>query len=1216
MAPTAVRQRQHADAPHRSRRRRDLRRRDRREVSLRDRYALEEGRVFISGVQAIVRVPLDQHRADVRRGLRTATFVSGYQGSPLGGLDLELQRQAELCAEHHVSHRPALNEELGATSVWGSQLASSLPGARYDGVLGIWYGKAPGLDRAADALRHGNYVGVSRTGGAMAVVGDDPSCKSSTLPSASESLLTSMHMPVFAPGSVQEVLDLGLHALACSRASGLWSGLKVVTSVADAAATVEVGRDRVAPRMPEVEWMGRPYRHVPSAELLAPASLEMERTLLGPRTDLALAYVRDNRLNRVEGARDGWLGIAAAGKSYHDLRQALADLGLRDRELERAGVRVLHLGVLWPLEQELVRAFARGLDELLVVEEKRAFLEPQLKEALYGVAGAPRVIGKRDEDGRPLLRAESDLDADAIACAVAGRLGRRVSIESVEARVRALDDSARKPVALPMTGATAAKRTPFFCSGCPHNSSTPAPDGTLVGGGIGCHTMILLNPEGRGDITGVTQMGGEGAQWIGMAPFCDRDHFVQNLGDGTFHHSGSLAVRAAVAAGVNVTYKLFHNDAVAMTGGQSVEGALPVPELTRLLELEGVRRIIVTAEDPRRYRGVELASIAEVRDRSELMDAQRELAQVEGVTVLIHDQECAAELRRKRRRGKAPEPAERIHINERVCEGCGDCGRKSSCLSVLPVDTEFGRKTRIHQSSCNKDYSCLEGDCPSFLTVVPARRSRPEPPAPPRDLPEPRPLVSAEDFTMRMLGIGGTGVVTASQAVGMAALIDGLHVAGLDQTGLSQKGGPVTSDMRIARAPIAGVGRVSSSSCDLYLGFDLLGASSPANLAVASPERTVAVISTSQVPTGRMVVDSEARFPQLSAQLDAIDRATRRADNVHVDAQGLAERLFGDHMPANIVALGAAYQRGALPVSAEALERAIRLNGAAVEANLAAFGWGRACVAAPDAVAEATRPSSELVPAPALDEHLSGMVDRVSGGDGELHELLSLRASELVAYQDRALAERYLRFVDEVRGREDQRVPGELRMTRAVAAGLFKLLAYKDEYEVARLHLDAVERARLRAEFGEGARVWFNLHPPLLRALGLKRKLKLGSWFTPALRALRAMRGLRGTPLDPFGHTRVRRIERSLPGEYESLVREALSLLGRESHEVAVELCELPDVVRGYEEIKLRSVERYRERAAALLERMRGDRASPARRVEPAGLEPATSRMQTGRSSN
>jgi indolepyruvate ferredoxin oxidoreductase len=1153
-------------------------------VSLQDKYLLEDGRILLTGVQGLVRLPLDQHRADRRRGLHTGTMISGYQGSPLGGLDLEIQRNRKLIDEHHVRHVPGLNEELGATSAWGSQLAADLPGAGYDGVLAMWYGKAPGLDRAADSLRHGNFVGVSRTGGALAVVGDDPSCKSSTIPSASESMLASLHMPVFFPGNVQEVLDLGLHAFACSRASGLWSGFKITTNVADAVGTAEVAPDRVTPVLPDLG-----YEHQPHGKLLAPASLEMERTLLGVRTDLALAYARENGVNRIEGAGDAWLGIVAPGKAYYDLRHALRSLGLDDRTLDRAGVRLLKLELVWPLEPDIARNFARGLEEILVAEEKGPFVETQLKETLYGTANAPRIVGKRDERGERLLPAELDLDADVIARAVAARLRTRVQLDSVEARLRKLAEIEGRPTALPM-----AQRTPFFCSGCPHNSSIKAPDGTLVGGGIGCHTMVLLNPEGKGDITGITQMGGEGAQWIGMAPFTEDRHLVQNLGDGTFHHSGSLAIRAAVAAGVNITYKLLYNEHVAMTGGQAIEGQLNVPDLTRVLELEGVRRIIVTAEDTGRYKGVELAGIAELRDRRELLASQRELAQVEGVTVLIHDQECAAELRRKRKRGKAPEPSERIWINERVCEGCGDCGQKSSCLSVIPIDTEFGRKTQIHQASCNKDYSCLEGDCPSFLTVVPGERAKRGTPALEAKLPEPERLASADDFAVRMMGIGGTGVVTVNQVLGMAALIDGLHVSGLDQTGLSQKGGPVVSDLRISREPLASASKTPAGSIDLYLGFDLLGAASETNLVTTEPERTVAVVSTHAVPTGRMVVDVNERFPELAAQLDRIDATTRAEHNLYLDAQMLSERLFGDHMMSNTLALGAAFQRGMVPVSAEALEQAIRLNGAAVDKNLAAFAWGRAVVAAPDAVERATHPPEAVVPARELSTGERELVELAGNGDqGELRHLAEVRVPELVAYQDEAYACRWAELVRRAHVAEQERTPGHTELTEAVARQLFKLMAYKDEYEVARLHLDAVEQAKLRSEFGDDVKVAFNLHPPLLRAMGLERKLKLGEWFVPAFRSLRRMRRLRGTRLDPFGRAEVRRVERELIVEYEELVSEALTLLTPDTHDTAVELFELPDLIRGYEDIKLRNVALYRKRAEAIRRRLRAGKPAP-----------------------
>jgi indolepyruvate ferredoxin oxidoreductase len=1159
-------------------------------VTLKDKYVLESGRIFLTGLQALVRLPMDQHRADKRAGLHTGTFISGYQGSPLGGLDMELSRQRELCEEHHIHLQPALNEELGATAVWGSQLAPQLPEATYDGVVGMWYGKNPGLDRAADAIRHANFCGTPRTGGALALVGDDPSCKSSTLPSASEAMCASLAMPVVWPGNVQEVLDLGLHAIALSRASGLWSALKIVTNVADSAGTAEVDPERITPVTPEVEWYGKPYVHVPNGTMLAPDSLISERSLHNVRLEIARAYARVNGLNSVTVPAPGaWLGIIAPGKTYYDVRQALRDLGLDDRELERRGIRLMKVGMPWPLERDLVREFAHELEEVLVVEDKLPFVEAQVKEALYGTEEPPRVVGKRDERDGMLLPAEGELDADLIARAIAARLEHKgLRIDSVRDRIWEIEQAQRaKLVPLPVM------RTPFFCSGCPHNTSTPAEEDTLVGAGIGCHTMILLNREGKGRITGITQMGGEGAQWIGMAPWLSREHFAQNIGDGTFHHSGSLAVRAAVAAGANITYKLFYNDAVAMTGGQPVEGNISVPDLTRWFALEGVQRVIVTSDEPEKYRGVELDPIAEVRPREQIMDAQRELAAIEGVTVLIHDQQCAAEARRLRKRGKQPDPPMRVHINERVCEGCGDCGRKSQCLSVIPVETEFGRKTQIHQSSCNKDYSCLKGDCPSFLTVIPGEKRAVAWPDPPQGLPEPERLVGDEDFVVRMIGIGGTGVVTVSQILSIAAHMEEKHTWGLDQTGLSQKGGPVVSDIRISRSPIEGANKASAGGVDLYLGFDLLGSANPKNLQTADPRRTVAVVSTSAVPTGKMVVDIDARFPEIADALDAIDAQTRGRDvNVFVDAQALSERLFGDHMPSNMVALGAAVQRGAVPVSPSAIEEAIQLNGAAVEKNLAAFAWGRACVAAPDAVAALEHPPEEGFVVPGRAKEITASVGAPAGS--ELEHVLEVRVTELIEFQNARYAKRYADFVGEVLAHGED-------LALVVARELYNFMAYKDEYEVARLHLLEVERARAREEFGEDAKFYFMLHPPLLRAMGLERKLKLGSWFVPFFRALRAMKWMRGKPIDVFGYAEVRRVERRLIGEYQGLVREVLGRLDEGNRKVAIEMLCASDLVRGYEDIKLDSVRRWRERLDELRPGLddpdaleeRGDQAGP-----------------------
>jgi len=1128
-----------------------------REVALSDKYEREDGRIFCSGIQAITRLPFDQRRADDRAGLNTGGFVSGYQGSPLGGIDKELLRLEKLMERWNVSFQPGLNEELAATSVVGTQLVGARPNAKVQGVTGWWYGKNPGLDRAADAIRHGTFQGASRYGGMVLWVGDDPGCKSSTLPSAAEATLAAMQVPILFPSSVQEVLDLGLHAVALSRASGLWAGMKIVTSVADSAATAEVAPGRIRPVMPEVEWMGKPFQHEPNAMLLAPDSLALERSLMHVRLDVARAYARANRLDRIEGARgDAWLGVMASGRTYRELQSALAMLGLDAAALERRGIRLLHVQMPWPLDAETVREFAYGLEEIVVVEEKLPFMEEQIKHLLYRQPGAPEIVGKLDEAGRVLLHPEGELLADEIALALAPRLRARLRDEAFEARVADIEATSRlmaRP--LPMS------RTPFFCSGCPHNTSMPVPDGTLVGGGIGCHTMIVLNREGKGDIAGITQMGGEGAQWIGMAPFVGDEHLAQNLGDGTFHHSGSLAVRASIAAGTNITYKLLYNGFVSMTGGQDIIGLMTVPELTDWLAIEGVKKIIVTTEDMSRYRGVKLNAIASVRDRHEIEDAQRELAAIPGTTVLIHDQVCAAEKRRLTKRGKIAPPTFRVAINERVCEGCGDCGVKSSCLSVIPTDTEFGRKTQIHQASCNTDYSCLDGDCPSFLTVVPAKgkRAAREAPSPPADLPAPEPAPATS--LIRMIGIGGTGVVTVSQILGMAAHLDGRHVSALDQTGLAQKGGPVVSDIVISDQPIAGTNRAAPGSVDAYLAFDSLGGADAKNLRTASPERTTAVVSTSQTATGAVVTDPAKAMPPVDLTLDRIDRHTQHDRNVFLDAQALSQALFHDHMPANAIVVGAAFQRGLLPVSQAALERAFELNGAAVEQNLAAFAWGRAVVAAPDAIAQVTPPAQVA---------------------GTLEQSIELRVGELTAYQDAAYAECYRAIVEELRATEAAAGVDGTRFTEAAARGLHKLMAYKDEYEVARLHLLPEERARVEAEFGPGAKVQVNLHPPALRAMGLKRKLKFGPWFDPGLKALYRMRRLRGTKLDPFGKAKVRRVERALIDEYTELVRFAASKLSPATYDTCVEIAALPDVIRGYEDIKLRNVERYREQAAAL----------------------------------
>lgn len=1169
--------------------------------SLGDKYSSRDGQIYLTGIQALVRLPLDQHRADARRGLKTATFISGYRGSPLGGYDIELARQERLLEEHHVVHQPGLNEELAATAVYGSQLASTFPGARYDGVLGMWYGKGPGVDRTGDVFKHANHAGTGRNGGVLALGGDDPSSKSSTLPSDSEVAFYDALMPTLYPGNVQEILDLGLHGFMLSRISGLWVGMKIITNVADAAGTAEISPDRITPVIPTVELDGRPFQHQLNWRLIAPGNLEMERTIHYARLELARRYARQNELNRVTvSSTDDWLGILTAGKSYYDVRQALDELGLGEAALNRYGIRILKMGMLFPMEPATVREFAHGLREILVIEEKRSFLELFLKEALYSLPDRPLVTGKSDESGLPLLPANGELDAEIVARAIARRIA-RLEIPSVSARIVYLDERNRSPLVIQAPVA----RLPYYCSGCPHNRSTVVPAGSIVGAGIGCHSMGLwMDPAQFGEILGITQMGGEGAQWVGASSFTDTRHIFQNIGDGTLFHSGALAINFAVAAGVNITYKILYNAAVAMTGGQDAVGTLPVPALTRRLEAEGVKRVIITTDDRDKYRGVRLAANAEVWHRDRLIEAQNELAAVSGVTVLIHDQQCAAEKRRLRKRDKQVDPPTRVFINERVCEGCGDCGRKSNCLSVQPVETEFGRKTAIHQASCNKDYSCLRGDCPSFLTITPgtptgAPAKRPAAasqqcvtPAPADRLPEPQMVVPAEGFALHMLGIGGTGVVTVNQVLGTAALLDGKRIWGLDQTGLSQKAGPVVSDLRIGAGEQESA-KLSAGGADLYLGFDLLVAADARNLAKADPRRTVAVISTSRVATGQMVVNTAVSFPALRPMLDGIEAVTRKERNVYLDAQAMATALFGSDAAANLITLGAAYQAGAVPIAAASIEAAIRLNGVAVESNVLAFRWGRTAVADPPRVAallaQAAAPVDRLASQDPHTREVARLID-ATDARGELRRLLDIRVPELIAFQSVAYARRYLSFVGHVARIEQERTPARTALAEAVARYLFKLMAYKDEYEVARLQLQAEHRAAIAAAFGPNAKVAYNLHPPLLRALGMRRKLKLGDWFTPAMQALRAMKRLRATPLDPFGYTEVRRIERTLAQEYQQMLTRACANLKPETHADTVVLAELPDMVRGYEQIKLDNVRAYREQAGVLLTKIEAQR--------------------------
>ncbi len=1172
-----------------------------RAYALDDRYLADEGRVFLTGIQALARLPLEQLRVDRRNGLNTAALISGYPGSPLGGFDRTVAAAARLAPELPIRCRPAMNEEYGASAIMGSQLAAMQPDCLYDGIVGLWYGKAPGVDRATDALRHAVYAGASMKGGAVAIVGDDPAAKSSTIPSSSAGVLADMHLPLLYPGDPAEVLDLGRHAIAMSRCTGLWSALKIVADVADATATVDLHPDRISPVLPRID--GQIYEHFPNGNLLTPRTIGVEQEIYEIRTQLARDYATANRLNAVTvDSREAWIGIVASGITYREVREAFTRLGLSsDAEIGDCGIRLLKMGMPMPFNPQTVRDFAKGLSEVLVIEEKRPGVESLVKDALYGMADSPRIVGKFDERGEVLVRGYGALDADLVMTVLRSRLAGRLGD-----RLRPVREDVMSTVA-----ELAVSRAPFFCSGCPHNRSTEVPKGSLVGAGIGCHTMALFMDEDRvGNIGGLGCMGNEGIQWIGMSDFLSREHFIQNIGDGTFFHSGQLAIQASVAAGVNVTYKLLYNGTVAMTGGQDPQGQLPVPQLAEILLGQGVSEVLVTTDDveqfrdPGRVHGPRLPRSVEVWSRDRIVEAQERLAKVRGTTVLIHVQACAAEERRARTRGKAAMPPQRVIINHRICEGCGDCGRVSNCLSVQPIDTPFGRKTTIDQTTCNLDYSCLEGDCPSFMTITQRVAKAPavvaptrEIPTPRSDLPEPVRIVPEDDFAMRITGIGGTGVVTVAQIVGTAAMLDGYHVRGLDQIGLSQKAGPVVSDLRFSRTKPTSTNRLGAGQADLLLAFDQLVAASEKGLLTADAQKTTVVGSTTKTPTGDMIRHLELELPESDELGKRIAGLTRNQAQFWAQAAETTRDLFGSTTTSNIFVVGMAVQAGCLPIDGARVEEAIRLNGVSVEVNLAAFRWGRVQIADAAAVDRERARSHERIgvsaDGQASSEYGSAgsvsaeITERIEGLDVEQDALRTLTryAMELVAWGGEKPALRWLDVLRRIQKAENEVQPGSRRLLLAVAGGLYKLMAYKDEYEVARLMTDEESIALANQISAGGGRVAWKLHPPLMRSLGLRKKISFGLWTAPFFRMLAHGRILRGTAFDPFGYAGLRRIERELPGEYIAALDEILKRLPSFSLDAAVALAELPDQVRGYEELKFERVAGYR----AALEKALGD---------------------------
>jgi indolepyruvate ferredoxin oxidoreductase len=1181
------------------------------EVTLDDRWTLERGRAYMSGTQALLRLAMLQRQRDVAAGLNTAGFITGYRGSPLGSVDQTAWRARKHLERHHIRFHAGLNEDLAATSVWGTQQVGMNPGAKYDGVFAMWYGKGPGVDRCGDVFKHANAAGTSPHGGVLALAGDDHGAKSSTLPHQSDHIFKACMIPVLYPATVQEYLDLGLHGFAMSRYAGVWVAMKTVTEVVEASASVTIDPERVQIVLPtdfamppgglNIRWPDTP--------------LEQEARLLDHKLYAALAYCRANGLNgTVIDSPQARFGIAASGKAYLDTRQALADLGLDDETCARIGIRLFKVGMVWPLEAQAVRAFADGLEEILVVEEKRQLVEYQIKETLFSWIGTgrrvPRVVGKFDEtdggewsvpQGSWVLPAHYEFSPAIVAKAIAARLGRLELPSDVRARIQArLAVIAAKERALAQPRLVA-ERKPYFCSGCPHNTSTVVPEGSRAMAGIGCHYMAIWMDRNTSTFT---QMGGEGVPWIGQAPFTHEKHVFANLGDGTYFHSGILAIRAAVAAGAPITYKILFNDAVAMTGGQPTDGALTAPRITQQVYAEGVRKIVIVTDEPEKYGGGQerdhsalnahgasgdawtLAPGVTVHHRDELDRIQRELREYPGVSVLVYDQTCASEKRRRRKQNRPdkvvfPDPPRRVVINELVCEGCGDCSVQSNCLSVEPLETEFGRKRRINQSSCNKDYSCLKGFCPSFVTVEggrPKKGKAAEASLPPLPSPEVPPLADGRGYGIVITGVGGTGVVTIGQLLGMAAHLEGRGCSVLDMAGLAQKGGAVFSHVRIAPRPEdLYATRIAMNEADLVLGCDLIVAAGNEALSKVHAGRTKAVLNTAESPTADFV-----RNPNWSAGTAAMLAQVRAAVGVDahaaaVDATGLATALLGDAIYANPFVLGFAWQKGWIPLAYETLLRAIELNGVAIDANKRAFEWGRAAA------------------------HDLEAVQRAAGGNAAqviefkrastLEEIVGRRVEFLTAYQDAAYARRYSELVERVRRVESDRLQST-RLTEAVARYYFKLLAIKDEYEVARLHADPAFRERIAAQFEGDYKLNFYLAPPLLSrpdpVTGRPKKIRFGPWALGAFTVLAKLRFLRGTPFDLFGYSEERRTERALVGEYEQLVDELLGRLDAGNHALAIELASLPEEIRGYGHVKAQHLEKARARQAELLARLRG----------------------------
>ncbi|OYZ01850.1 MAG: indolepyruvate ferredoxin oxidoreductase [Polaromonas sp. 28-63-22] len=1172
-------------------------------VTLDDKYSLGSGRAFMSGVQALVRLPMLQQARDAAAGLNTGGFISGYRGSPLGGYDQALWAAKKHLAAQNIVFQPGVNEELGATAVWGTQQLDLYPQTKkFDGVFGIWYGKGPGVDRSSDVFKHANMAGTSKYGGVIAIAGDDHVSKSSTAAHQSDHIFKACGLPVFFPSSVQDILDMGLHAFAMSRFSGVWAGMKTIQEVVESSSSVLVDPDRVKIVTPEDFAMPPGGLHIRWPD----PALEQEARLMDFKWYAALAYIRANKLNHnvIAGPNDRF-GLIASGKAFNDTRQALSDLGLDDATCHQVGIRLHKVNVVWPLEASMTRDFALGLREILVVEEKRQVIEYQIKEELYNWRAdvRPNILGKFDEPegdesggewGRSnpsdnwLLRAKADLTPAIIAKAIAKRLKKLGVPAEVVARMDArLAIIEARERALAELKVDTGERAPWFCSGCPHNTSTRVPEGSRAMAGIGCHFMATWMDRSTSTFS---QMGGEGVAWVGQAPFTLDTHVFANLGDGTYFHSGLLAIRQSIASGVNITYKVLYNDAVAMTGGQKV-GERPeghsVLQIMQSLVAEGVSKLVIVTDEPEKYVGAKLLAGVEVQHRDELDRIQREFREIKGTSAIIYDQTCATEKRRRRKRGTLADPEKRVVINELVCEGCGNCSVQSNCLSVEPLETEFGRKRRINQNTCNKDYSCVKGFCPSFVTVEGGQLKKPKKEKKGAasslfDVPEPALPLAESAWGIVVGGVGGTGVITIGQLLGMAAHLEGKGVVTQDAGGLAQKGGATWSHIQIANRPDAiFTTKVDTAKADLVIGCDPIVAASKYTLTVMQPGRTFVAMNSHGTPTAAFVSNPAWQFPGGNCET-AVSAAVGTELVASFDAEQVAVQLVGDSIYTNPLMLGFAWQKGRVPLSHAALMRAIELNGVQVDNNKSAFEWGRRCahdLAAVQALFKAAQ-VIEFVKRPALADMLARRVDF------------------LTAYQNAGYAATYQAFVEKVRGVEAPL--GKTALTEAVARYFFKLMAYKDEYEVARLHTDTAFLGKVNAMFEGDFKLHYHLAPPLIAPKNDKGELQkrpFGPWMLTAFKLLARLKGLRGTPLDVLGRTEERRTERALIAQYRASIDEVLVGLTPANHAVAVEIARIPELIKGYGHVKARHLAAARPQWTDLMARFRQPVAGADRRA-------------------